>query len=215
MVAAKFLLVAMAACIKASPVASAAPATTTQWTALAIPENAIDWDGIDMDAFKNPANWKQESSADETIEKRSLNPAHDTISTRAPASGPCAQGECPDYSAPFDLVYQFTAVPVPGDPPTTIFESSSAIRVNDCGQCLYHKVGSNLGNTVPGGCYDFNSCGRDQTICVDPGNTRAHRLWKDLNVKTCYHMQVEDLGSCGPIKSRIVLHPDNTVACNW
>ncbi|KFY27564.1 hypothetical protein V491_00848 [Pseudogymnoascus sp. VKM F-3775] len=211
MVAAKFLLVAMAACIKASPVATAAYAATTDWTALAIPENTIDWDGIDMDAFKNPANWKQEFSADE-IDKISSNPVNDTISTR---SGPCSQGNCPDYNAPFDLVYQFVAVPVQGDPPLTIFESSSIIRVNDCGQCLYHKVGSGLGAFVPGGCYDFTSCGRQQTICVDPGNTRAHRIWKDKNVKTCYGMKVETLGSCGPIKSRIVLHPKGTTACNW
>lgn len=208
MVAAMFLLVAMAACIKATPVATAAQAATTDWTALAIPENTIDWDGIDKDAFKNPANWKQEFSADE-IDKISSN---NTISTR---SGPCSQGDCPDYDAPFDLVYQFVAVPVQGNPPLTIFESSSAIRVNDCGQCLYHKIGSNLGNSVPGGCYDFTSCGRKQTICVDPGNTRAHRIWRDKNVKTCYSMKVERLGSCGPIKTRIVLHPKGTVACSW
>ncbi|ENH69297.1 hypothetical protein FOC1_g10004835 [Fusarium oxysporum f. sp. cubense race 1] len=114
----------------------------------------------------------------------------------------------------FDLVYTFTAVPVDGDPPLTIFESQSSIRINDCNECLIHKVGSNLGNSVPGGCWDFRSCGRDQTICVDPGNQRAHRIWKGY-VKTCYHMRVEYLGDCGFIKSRIVLHPDAEVPCNW
>jgi hypothetical protein len=212
MVAGKFLLVAMAACIKATPVATAPDATTTAWTALAIPEGAIDMDGIDMDAFKNPANWKQGSVPEEKIVDISSNPAKDVLTKRG---GACDQGTCPDYNAAFDLVYTFTAVPVGGDPPLTIFDSNSDIRVNDCGQCLRQKVGSSLGNSVPGGCYDFKTCGRDQTICVDPGKYRAHRIWKDNGHKTCYNMKVDDLGDCGPVKSRIILHPSGETACNW
>lgn len=211
MVAAKFLFLAMAACIQATPVVTAPYAATTQWKALPIPKDKTDWTNIDMDAFQNPANWKH----DGTVEKLAWSAANATLSTRAALSGPCEQGDCPDYSAAFDLVYSFVAVPVPGDPPLTIFEGSSAIRINDCGQCLYHKVGSSVSDSVPGGCYDYNSCGRDQQICVDPGNTRAHRIWKDLNVKTCYHMAVEYLGGYGPVKSRVILHPDAEVACNW
>jgi hypothetical protein len=191
-------------------VASAPEAETTEWTPLSI-EDLADWDGIDMDAFKDPANWNTTESSSDSSSKST----DDTVTIM---SGPCSQGDCPDYKAAFDLVYTFTAVPVngnPGDPPLTIFESQSAIRVNDCNKCQRHKVGSNLGNSVPGGCWDFTSCGRKQSICVDPGKTRAHRIWKDKNVKTCYRMKVEYLGSCGFIKSRIVLHPTATVACNW
>jgi hypothetical protein len=177
MVATKLLLVAMAAYVAASPVASAPAATTTAWTALAIPEDSVAFAGIDKDALKNPANWKQDSSTDEIIKNNSSNPAS---VVRAALSGPCDQGECPDYDAGFDLVYTFVAVPVPGsnpgDPPLTIFSSDSYIRVNDCDQCLRHKVGSSLGGQVPGGCYDFKACGREQSICVDPGNYRAHRI---------------------------------------
>ncbi|RTE84126.1 hypothetical protein BHE90_001334 [Fusarium euwallaceae] len=215
MVAAKFLLVAMVACTKASPVVTAPDAATTDWTALAIPDDSPDLDGIDMDAFKNPANWKNDSSPDEIIEDASSNPAEDVVKLMA---GPCEQGTCPDYNAGFDLVYTFTAVPVngaPGDPPLTIFSSNSDIRVNDCGKCYRQKVGSSLGNSVPGGCYDFTACGRKQNICVDPGKTRAHRIWKDNGHKTCYNMKVERLGSCGVIKTRIVVRPTGTTACNW
>ena len=132
MIAATFIIMAMAACITASPVATAADAATTDWTALDIPEDAIDLNGIDMDAFNDPANWNNGSFPEETIEDVSSNPAKDVVSV---LSGPCQQGTCPDYKAAFDLVYSFTAVPVPGDPPLTIFESRSDIRVNDCKKC--------------------------------------------------------------------------------
>jgi hypothetical protein len=49
---------------------------------------------------------------------------------------------------------------------------------------------------------------------VDPGNYRAHRIWKGY-VKTCYRMKIETLGGCGFVKSRIILHPDGEVPCNW
>ncbi|KAF4336562.1 hypothetical protein FBEOM_9546 [Fusarium beomiforme] len=208
MVATKFLMMAFAAYVQATPVATAPEAATTEWTPLSI-KDVTNWDGIDMDAFKDPANWNTTESPSD-----SSSPS-DAVSIM---SGPCQQGDCPDYKAAFDLVYTFTAVPVPGgpgDPPLTIFESQSAIRVNDCDKCYRHKVGSNLGESVPGGCWDFTSCGRPQTICVDPGKRRAHRIWKDKNVKTCYNMQVEFLGDCGFIKSRIVVHPTGTTACNW
>lgn len=219
MVASEFLLMALAAYVKATPVASANDATTTSWTSLDIPSESVQWDGIDMEAFKNPANWEQATSSNENIEETSPNTADDGYSI---LSGPCSQGKCPDYNAGFDLVYTFTAVPnppdpnCPGCPPTTIFSSNSDIRVKDCGQCKRHKVGSSIGDSVPGGCYNFKTCGRKQTICVDPGKYRAHRIYKDSGNKHCYKMKVEGLGGCGFVKSRIVLHPvGGEVACNW
>ncbi|KAF9770295.1 hypothetical protein IL306_012197 [Fusarium sp. DS 682] len=208
MVSTKFLLMAYAAYVQATPVATAPEAETTEWTPLDV-KDMLNLGGIDMDTFKDPANWNTTASPIDSI-----TPA-DAVTIMG---GPCQQGTCPDYKAGFDLVYTFSAVPVngsPGSPPLTIFESSSAIRVNDCNKCYRHKVGSNLGNSVPGGCWNFTSCGRKQTICVDPGKTRAHRIWKDKNVKKCYRMKVENLGSCGTIKSRVVLHPTGTTACNW
>lgn len=219
----ELLLVALAASVRATPVASAPAPASTQWTGLEIAHGSINWDGIDAKAYADHANWKQDSSNETAVAER-VSPAPGPASSESDVSilsGPCSQGTCPDYNAPFDLVYTFTAVPEPPDPscpgcpPLTIFSSNSDIRVNDCGQCLRHKVGSSLGGSVPGGCYDFKACGRDQSICVDPGNTRAHRIWKDKGHKTCYRLKVEYLGGCGFVKSRIVLHPDGEVACNW
>ncbi|KAJ2978229.1 hypothetical protein NQ176_g3935 [Zarea fungicola] len=216
MLATKLLLIALATYATGTPVASAPGPSTTNWVALEIPHSSIDWNGIDVAAYNNPANYKEGYTANFIGKNTSPNVARSDIDIR---SGPCSQGTCPDYDAAFDLMYSFVAVPqppaCPGCPPTTIFSSDSYIRVNDCNNCQMHKVGSSLGGAVPGGCYDFNGCGRDQTICVDPGNYRAHRIWKDRNVKTCYHMKVEDLGGCGFVKSRIILHPDNEVACTW
>ncbi|TPX08148.1 uncharacterized protein E0L32_010215 [Thyridium curvatum] len=208
MIAIKFLaLVALGASVTATPVASAPDAATTDWTALPIPDDWIDWTGVDKAAMKNPANWNSSASSD----KVEAAPGKELIVQ----SGPCSQGTCPDFHAAFDLVYTFTAVPVPGDPPLTIFSSDSDIRVNDCDKCLRHKVGSSLGNSVPGGCYNFKTCGRDQVICVDPDKYRAHRIWKDNGHKTCYNMKVDRLGDCGFIKTRIVIHPTGETACTW
>ena len=218
MVAIELLLVALAACAKATPVASAPAPDSTQWTGLDIAHDSINWDGIDANAFADPANWRQDSS-NETAVTEGVSPAPE--SDVSILSGPCSQGTCPDYKAAFDLVYTFTAVPEPPDancpgcPPLTIFSSNSDIRVNDCKKCLRHKVGSSLGGSVPGGCYNFKTCGRSQTICVDPGKSRAHRIWKDKGHKTCYKMKVEGLGGCGFVKSRIILRPTGTTACNW
>lgn len=210
----KFLLTAAAASIittyvQATPVTTAAGAAATNWTPLPWSDlpAPITLEGINQEAYADPANWNQDLSAAMTAATGS----NDTFTV---FSGACEQGECPDYHAAFDLVYQFTAVPVPGDPPPTIFGSTSDIRVDDCGVCQRARVGSNLGDYVPGGCWDFNSCGREQQICVDPGNYRAHRIWKGY-VKTCYHMQVEILGECGYILGRDVIHPIAEVACDW
>lgn len=220
MIAIELLLVALAACVKATPVASAPAPASTQWTALEIAHSSINWDGIDAKAYADQANWNRDGGNTTAVTEPAPGPASSKNDVSI-LSGSCEQGTCPDYFAPFDLVYTFIAIPqppvpdCPSCPPLTYFTSNSDIRVSDCGQCLRQKVGSSLGGQVPGGCYDFNACGRDQSICVDPGNTRAHRIWKDKGHKTCYRLKVEYLGECGFIKSRIVLHPDGEVACNW
>ncbi|KAF1738358.1 hypothetical protein CRV24_000283 [Beauveria bassiana] len=226
MIASPLLLVALAAYATATPVASAPAPAATEWTGLTIADDAVNWDGISMSAYRDPSNWQQDSSNETAVTERvSPNPASAAAAAKGGdvgiLSGPCSQGSCPDYNARFDLVYTFTAVPVPpspdcpGCPPLTIFSSNSDIRVNDCGQCLRKKVGSSLGGSVPGGCYDFKACGRDQVICVDPGKYRAHHVWKDKGHKTCYKMKADSLGGCGFVKSRIIVHPENEVPCNW
>ncbi|KAM3489679.1 hypothetical protein MY3957_007022 [Beauveria namnaoensis] len=227
MIASPLLLVALAAYATATPVASAPAPAATEWTGLTIADDAVNWDGISMSAYRDPSNWQQDISNETAVTERvSPNPASASAAAAKGGdvgilSGPCSQGSCPDYNARFDLVYTFTAVPVPpspdcpGCPPLTIFSSNSDIRVNDCGQCLRKKVGSSLGGSVPGGCYDFKACGRDQVICVDPGKYRAHRVWKDKGHKTCYKMKADNLGGCGFVKSRIIVHPENEVPCNW
>ncbi|ATY67285.1 hypothetical protein A9K55_000265 [Cordyceps militaris] len=224
MVTTALLLAALSAYATATPVASAPAPASTQWTGLKIAPSAINWDGIDAKAFHDPANWHQDASNETAVTERvSANPGGGASAKGefSVLGGACDQGNCPDYNAGFDLVYTFTAVPLPPDPgcpgcpPLTIFSSNSDVRVNDCGQCLRKKVGSSLGGEVPGGCYDFKACGRDQVICVDPGKRRAHRIWKDKGHKTCYNMKVEYLGGCGFVKSRIIVHPDGETACNW
>ncbi|KAM3450068.1 hypothetical protein MY3296_006376 [Beauveria thailandica] len=225
MIASPLLLVSLAAYAAATPVASAPAPAATEWTGLTIADDAVNWDGIDLAAYRDPSNWHQDGSNETAVTERvSPNPASASAKGSGDVgilSGPCSQGSCPDYNAAFDLVYTFTAVPVPpspdcpGCPPLTVFSSNSDIRVNDCGQCLRKKVGSSLGGAVPGGCYDFRACGRDQVICVDPGRYRAHRVWKDRGHKTCYKMKADYLGGCGFVKSRIIVHPENEVPCNW
>lgn len=48
MVAIRLLVVALAAGVRATPVAEAAAPESTQWTALDIVPNSVNWDGIDM-----------------------------------------------------------------------------------------------------------------------------------------------------------------------
>ncbi|KAH7205807.1 uncharacterized protein BKA55DRAFT_530288 [Fusarium redolens] len=215
MVATNFLLLAtMVAYVKATPVATAPGPSTTKWTGLSM-KDIIDWEDIDKEAFKNPANWNNTSSQDAVTSAS----GDDIVTIMSVA---CEQGTCPDYSALFDLVYTFTAITSPGipdpndpgkiPPSLTIFEAKSDIRVEDCGQCQRQKIGSTMIDVVPGGCLDFTSCGRAQTICVDPGKRRAHRIWKDNGDKRCYGMKVERLGGCGFIKNRMVIHPSFVVA---
>lgn len=117
----------------------------------------------------------------------------------------CDQGNCPDHNALFDFIKVFW------------WDSSSEhniayylyhVRVNDCDSCQ----GISTSND---GCVDFNSCGRDQNICVDINNNRAHRIWKDNGHKTCYSIQWEVIGSCGLAAETHIFWPLAEVACNW
>ncbi|KAH7304682.1 hypothetical protein B0I35DRAFT_454549 [Stachybotrys elegans] len=218
MIAAK-LLVAMAACIKASPAVSSVPSAlepaTTDWKPLPFPTDDINWDNIDMDSFNDPANWNNEKYIDLfenalSAVNTSSNPAKDVIGTM---SGPCEQGCFPDYNKAFDALWTWQEHPVPGDPPLTVFWTETFLRIGDCGECFMHKLGSSLGGHS-GGCWDFRSCGRDQLICIDPHNHRAHRTWKGY-VKTCYELGYVSLGDCGFIVQRAILHPVREVPCTW
>jgi hypothetical protein len=219
MIGVNYLLVAMAVGIKASPAASSTAAalgpTTTDWTPIPFPTDAINWDDIDMDAFNNPANWNNETylEAFESAKHTSLNPAKEIVGAM---SGPCDQGDCPDFDKPFDAIWTFMSMEVPGgpdDPPLTVFWSDTLLRIEDCGECQSHKIGANLAS-MAGGCLDFRSCGREQTICTDPGKNRAHRIWKGY-VKTCYHMTRVFLGDCGHIKERQIFRVVGEVPCTW
>lgn len=128
-------------------------------------------------------------------------------------SGPCNQGDCPDWNAGFDGIYTWTQITQPGPPggpPITIVWNDYDIRVNDCGQCFRNRVG------YKSGCYDFASCGgRPQNICIDLGNHRAHRIWKDSGVKKCYEIQEWALGGCGVVMSRIISYANREIDCTW
>ncbi|ATY65460.1 hypothetical protein CCM_00182 [Cordyceps militaris CM01] len=115
-------------------------------------------------------------------------------------SGPCFQGDCPDNTQhSFDMVYTDESG-----------YTSDYIRINDCQQCLAHKTGGG-----GGGCWDLKTCGRDQTICIDPSNFRAHRIWHDNGDKFCYGLDHWDLGACDGtnIRNRQVFTPINESRC--
>lgn len=220
----KTLLLAMAASVHASPLAlgssaseGPAPEKTTiavpaenipkRWTPPDIPEGAIDISN--NTALINEL--KREHGLEVYDEETSSNPAKE--GDVVVMSGPCDQGTCPDYDKGFDMLYTWTMITSPGSggaPPTTLVWNDFDIRVNDCGQCYRKRVGS-----TGGGCYDFTACGRQQSICVDSGKDRAHRIWKDVNVKKCYRMGEIGMGDCGPIQARVIWRPDQEVACNW
>ncbi|KAF3395266.1 hypothetical protein DPV78_009079 [Talaromyces pinophilus] len=121
-------------------------------------------------------------------------------------SGGCNQGDCPDFSAAFDFYEQHYVSAVNcSDINYWIYWG----RWNDCGQC--GRVSTNKD-----GCFDFTSCGRKQSICVDTGKSRAHRIWKDNGHKSCYRTKRDYLlPACPPIASSDISHPIEQVACTW
>ncbi|KAK3177341.1 hypothetical protein K4F52_009860 [Lecanicillium sp. MT-2017a] len=175
------------------------------------PKDAVDITGNTALINKLKKEHGMEVTPDDDVvdAPTSANPANEISAM----GGACDQGKCPDYFKPFDMMYTWTQIEQPGGggaPPTTIVWNDFVVRVNDCDKCYSHKVGS-----THGGCYDFTACGRKQAICVDSGKDRAHRIWKDSNVKKCYKMTEIGLGGCGFVQARVIWRPDNQVACNW
>lgn len=124
----------------------------------------------------------------------------------AARSGACNQGDCPDFNAAFDLYYRRSILPVNG---SAITVETYEGRINDCGKC--QKIFTNKD-----GCFNFTSCGRKQNICVDFRRSRAHRIWKDNNHKSCYHIKADYFGNCGIATSNSAsYHPDRGIPCNF
>lgn len=120
--------------------------------------------------------------------------------------GACDQGDCPDFNAGFDFFAQRYVNAVNGQP---IVYWGYWGRYNDCGQCSKIITSSD-------GCFSFTSCGRKQSICVDTKKFRAHRIWQDVNHKTCYSIAAAYYGNCGVVLTNSnVYHPTGEVACNW
>ncbi|RSM15188.1 hypothetical protein CDV31_005122 [Fusarium ambrosium] len=211
------LLLAMAASVQASPLASSSttststaavptvtyiPPETDLFTPPAFPEGAID-----ISNNRTLVNEIKKEYGLETADEKITTPGEVTI-----MSGSCNQGSCPDYDKAFDMMYTWSqqSTPSPGGaPPNVLVWNDFNIRVNDCGKCYIKRVGS-----TGGGCYDFTACGRAQSICVDSGKNRAHRIWKDNGHKTCYRVEQVGLGGCGIIMMRVIYRPVGEIACN-
>ncbi|KAJ8496223.1 hypothetical protein ONZ45_g12539 [Pleurotus djamor] len=202
----------MVASVTAAPAADESTVPIPEIIAVAgltpplIPSGAVNInnDTTMLKRMKDEFGW--DLSSDETI-------APITNTSFQVQSGACDQGTCPDFNEPFDMVFTWfmQTTPSPGGaPPITISTTDFAIRVNDCSQCLRHKVGS-----INSGCYDFTACGRPQSICVDDGKMRGHRIWKDTGVRKCYRMPTVGLGDCGFIVERTITWPEAEVPCTW
>ncbi|KAI8265799.1 hypothetical protein K4K58_010682 [Colletotrichum sp. SAR11_239] len=132
--------------------------------------------------------------------------AHPDANGLTKKSGPCSQGDCPDFNAAFDFFSQRYVNTVNGG---AIVTWGYYGRWNDCGQCGRIQISGD-------GCFDFTSCNRKQSICVDTGHARAHRIWHDVGRKTCYNAARADLGNCGVVLTNsIIWYPTEETACNW
>ncbi|KAI8306063.1 hypothetical protein K4K59_011690 [Colletotrichum sp. SAR11_240] len=132
--------------------------------------------------------------------------AHPDANGLTKRSGPCGQGDCPDFNAAFDFFSQRYVNAVNGG---AIVTWGYYGRWNDCGQCGRIQISGD-------GCFDFTSCGRKQSICVDTGHARAYRIWHDVGHKTCYNAARADLGNCGVVLTNsIIWYPTGEAACNW
>lgn len=201
----KQVLIAVAAAavsVLASPLSTDPTATTIISAAKpTVSEISKPLEGKELEDFLAGWPYTPEGSVDIT---------NTTLATELTAlakrSGGCNQGDCPDFFAAFDFYRQHYVT----------FSNGQALnywfywgRWNDCGQC--GEVA-----TSKDGCFDFTSCGRKQNICVDTGNSRAHRIWKDNGHKTCYKTKQDYLlPACPPVAASDITHPINEVACNW
>ncbi|KAL5348027.1 hypothetical protein ACLOAV_006507 [Pseudogymnoascus australis] len=202
----KHVLIAVAAAavsVFASPLSTDATATTT----ISAPKSTVSeiskpLEGKDLEDFLAGYPHTPEGSID--ITNTTLATELTTALTKR--SGGCNQGECPDFHAAFDFYRQHYVT----------FSNGQALnywfywgRWNDCGQCGEVATSND-------GCFDFTSCGRKQSICVDAKNSRAHRIWKDKGAKECYKTKRDYLlPACPPVAASDITHPIEKVACNW
>ncbi|KAL2258518.1 hypothetical protein VTK26DRAFT_8150 [Humicola hyalothermophila] len=133
-------------------------------------------------------------------------PAHRNDTDLGTLSGPCDQGNCPDFNAPFDFLAQnvmtYTGA---GYLPLWVYYG----RWNDCGQCGKKQISGD-------GCFDYTACGRPQSVCIDLDKHRAHRIWKDNGDKTCYRTKLDSYGKCNAVLvGSYIEHPTQQVACTW
>lgn len=122
----------------------------------------------------------------------------------------CSQGECPDYDAGVDLIYQWTVIPQPGfegAPPIPLVTMEYHGRWNDCDKCGRVKTSGD-------GCFSFTGCVK-QDVCIDQKNNRMHRIYKDTGLKKCWAMKGTDLGGCGFVKETFIWTPTDEIPCNW
>lgn len=211
----KQILIAMAAAavsIRASPLSADSTATAI----IGAPESAVTeiskpLEGKELEDLIASEPYTPEGAIDvtnttlgfELVKFIDANPDANALTKRG---GPCSQGNCPDFNAPFDFFSQRYVNAIDGRPLVTWAYYG---RWNDCGQCGKILISKS-------GCWDFTSCGRKQSICVDTGKARAHRIWHDVNHKTCYKATRSDLGNCGVVLTNSVIwHPAGETACNW
>jgi hypothetical protein len=109
----------------------------------------------------------------------------------------CQQGACPDYHAAFDGLVKHR------EGPGTHYR----VRWNQCGQCGQIFTNGDM-------CVDFASCGKQQRICIDRGNKRAHWIRKTGYQRWCFYMEViEDY--CNWDRPRQWLFVPREAECNW
>lgn len=211
----KQVLIAVAAAavgVLASPLSADATATTIIGAPKpAVTEISEPLEGKELEDLLAGWPYTPEGSVDITnttlaTELTKFYKAYNNGTALTKRSGGCNQGDCPDFFAAFDFYEQHIV---------TSFMGYSIVywvywgRWNDCGQCGEVQTGSN-------GCFDFTSCGRPQSICVDIGRSRAHRIWKDNGDKSCYLTQRDYLFPvCPPVAASDISHPIEQVACTW
>lgn len=209
----KQVLVAVAAAV-VSVCATPLLADDTATSVVGAPVSAVTkiskaLEGKELEVFLAGWPYTPEGSVDitNTTLATELIKFHDAHSTGlVKRSGACDQGDCPDFSAAFDWYEQHWVIAM-GETYANYWAYIG--RWNDCGQC-------GTASTSADGCFDFTSCGRPQNICIDIGNMRSHRIYKDTGGKHCYKLKREYYGNCGPalVASRIS-RPIEKVACNW
>lgn len=213
----KQVLIAMTAAavgILASPLSADVTATTIIGAPkTTVTEISKPLEGKELEDFLAGWPYTPEGSVDITnttlaTELTKFYKAYNNDTTLNKRSGGCNQGECPDFFASFDFYRQHIVT----------FNNVDGValnywfywgRWNDCGQCGEVPTSND-------GCFDFTSCGRKQSICVDAGNSRAHRIWKDRGDKSCYRVQRDYLlPVCPPVVASDITHPIEQVACTW